>query len=281
MIQSLQTLEFSILNSIQYNLRSSVMDFLMVAFTRLSEAGVFWLVLAIALMFVSRYRRAGLTLLMSQIIVIIGNEVILKNIFSRPRPPDLNPYIYLLVSRPDGFAFPSGHATLSFAAATVLFYYNKKFGAAAFVFAVIIAFSRVYLYVHFPTDVIVGAVSGVMFACLTIAIVKRIYASYEMIKHSESDERVSGLSEAEAEIVYEQIRARARKYKTASAIVAACVTVFAAVLVITGATGVLGLVMWFPVLIMVIVAVVLMQIGILAEKKESRLTEKRFSHVSD
>jgi len=156
----------------------------MATFTYLAHAGVFWLALGVILIMFKKYRRGGVALLLSQIIVIIGNEAILKNIFRRPRPVDLNPYIEMLVTRRTnmGYSMPSGHASLSFAAAFVITCFNWKWGIAAYVFAFLIAFSRVYLYMHFVTDVTVALFTGTFFAYITIKLVDWIYTKLEQRK---------------------------------------------------------------------------------------------------
>jgi len=167
-----------VIDFIQENLRAPWLDSFMATFTYFAHAGAFWLALGVILVIFKKYRRCGLTLLLSQIIVIIGNEAILKNIFRRPRPVDLNPYIEMLVARrPNmGYSMPSGHASLSFAAAFVIMCFNRKWGTVAYVFATLIAFSRVYLYMHFVTDVAVALFTGTAFAFAAIKLVKRIYA---------------------------------------------------------------------------------------------------------
>ena len=90
---------------------------------------------------------------------------ILKNLFARIRPCDVNTQIQLLIARPDDFSFPSGHTAASFAAAVILFLQlPKKYGIPALILAVLISFSRLYLGVHYPTDVLAGAVSGTLIA---------------------------------------------------------------------------------------------------------------------
>jgi undecaprenyl-diphosphatase len=92
-------------------------------------------------------------------------------VFARIRPCDINTAISLLISRPLDYSFPSGHTMSSFAAAMVLFLTNKKIGIPALILAAFISLSRLYLYVHFPTDVLAGAVLGILFAHLSIKII--------------------------------------------------------------------------------------------------------------
>lgn len=92
--------------------------------------------------------------------LLIGN-VTLKPLIARPRPYSYFPDMTLLVAPLADFSFPSGHTFASFAAATALFLHHKKVGIAAYILAVIIAFSRLYFYVHFPTDVAAGMILGI------------------------------------------------------------------------------------------------------------------------
>lgn len=97
----------------------------------------------------------------------------------RIRPYDLREGIEIIISRPTDFSFPSGHASASFAAAAALFAYDKKWGAGALVLAALIAFSRLYLYVHYPSDVFAGTLLGILFGAMAYYIVKTVYGRIE------------------------------------------------------------------------------------------------------
>ena len=92
---------------------------------------------------------------------LVGN-LILKNAVARPRPSWIDTSVALLISNPDDFSFPSGHTLSSTIAATILALSNKKFAYCAIPLAVIMAFSRLYLFVHFPTDIFAGALIGLL-----------------------------------------------------------------------------------------------------------------------
>lgn len=81
----------------------------------------------------------------------------------------------MLIERPNSYSFPSGHSSSSFTAASIIFYFNKKLGALALALAGIIAFSRMYLFVHFPTDVFTGIVWGIIGAVIVIWIYKKFF----------------------------------------------------------------------------------------------------------
>ena len=127
----------------------------------------------------------GAALLMG---VLVCN-VTMKPLFARIRPYDyqlehFGRTIQLLVATPHDFSFPSGHTLASFEAATVLLINNRKLGIPAMILAVLIAFSRLYLYVHYPTDVIFSVFMGIGFAFLGNFLVKKGFAAYEAKKNS-------------------------------------------------------------------------------------------------
>lgn len=95
------------------------------------------------------------------VLYMAAGHFFLKPLFARPRPCDINTSITMLVARPHGHSFPSGHTASGVAAAYALWLQNRKLGAPALVLAAFIAFTRLYLYVHFPTDVLGGAVLGI------------------------------------------------------------------------------------------------------------------------
>lgn len=168
----MQEIEFAVLNAIQ-NLRCGFMDAIMVFFTTLGEWGAVWIVLGLALLFFKKYRRLGVTVLLGLIIGLITVNFGIKNIVARPRPCAIYSEIKLLVPFPSEYSFPSGHTVSSFGAATSVFLKNRKMGAFALALAVLIAFSRLYLFVHFPTDVLGGVVIGVAISFLSTYIMKK------------------------------------------------------------------------------------------------------------
>lgn len=158
---TIQTIDFKILNWIQMNMKSSAMDDLMPMVTTLGDGGILWLIIAVLLLRTARYRAGGLALLCVLIVCFLCGNLMLKNIAGRSRPCDLVPDYPLLIARPHDYSFPSGHTLSSFAAAMVIFSIRPLWGMAAFVVASLIAFSRLYLYVHFPSDVLAGMVMGI------------------------------------------------------------------------------------------------------------------------
>ena len=129
--------------------------------TLLSSGGAIWLLAAGGMLCTKKYRRQGVTLLAGLAIGVLVGNVCLKNLIARPRPCWLDDSVFMLISVPTDYSFPSGHTLASAIGATVLTKTNRKFGWAAIPAAIIIPFSRLYLFVHFPSDILAGAVLGV------------------------------------------------------------------------------------------------------------------------
>lgn len=147
---------------IQRTFGSPVMDALMPKVTMLGNGGVIWIAIAVLLLSTRRYRRQGCILLAGLLIGFLVGNVVLKQVFARPRPCWVDPAFPLLVSVPSDYSFPSGHTLSSVIAATILMQTDWRLGCGAVVLAVVIAFSRLYLYVHYPSDVLGGAVLGII-----------------------------------------------------------------------------------------------------------------------
>lgn len=175
-ISSFDRSVMSAINS--YFAHSSIMDMLMKYITKLGDAGIFWIALSIILLIPKKTRRTGAAMGVSLLLgVIIGNGI-LKNLVARPRPYDIaNPVRTrsdLLISPPTDYSFPSGHTLASFEAATALFKDHTVYGFLAFVLALLIAFSRIYLQVHYPSDVLGGAILGFLLGLLGSSIVRAV-----------------------------------------------------------------------------------------------------------
>lgn len=163
----------AILNWIQKN-TSSLGDQIMPIITALGNAGIIWLIVAAVLLCRKKWRKAGLEMLIALGIAAAIGSLLLKPLIGRIRPFDANDFTGLLIAPPQDFSFPSGHTSSSIAAAVVLLRKNWKWGIGAMVLAVLIAFSRMYLYVHYPSDVLAGASLGVISAFLAGWILKKI-----------------------------------------------------------------------------------------------------------
>lgn len=168
-------MEFEILYAIN-NLHNPILDKIMVGITSLGNAGLIWIAIGIFLLFIKKTRKCGALMLVSMLIGLILGNGILKNLIARERPCWIDQNIPLLIPNPHDFSFPSGHTLASFEAAVMIFLHNKKWGTISFILAILIAFSRMYLFVHFPTDIICGAALGALISIL-------VYDGYEIIKN--------------------------------------------------------------------------------------------------
>ena len=153
--------ELAFLDFIQTHLRSAFTDTLVPMITALGDSGFIWIVLAAVLLFRKSWRRTGVIVAVALIIEALLCNVLLKNLFAVPRPFEWTTAVELLIPQPDDYSFPSGHTGASFAAVTALYYGGAKYWYLVLLPAVLIAFSRLYLYVHFPSDVIGGIVLGI------------------------------------------------------------------------------------------------------------------------
>ena len=170
----IMNLEFWILDGIQ-NLRTPAADVLMPFITSFGNGGVIWIVLTVILLLIPKTRKTGLILAAALILDGIFCNLFLKNLVRRIRPCDINDAIRLLIPYPSDYSFPSGHTAVSFAAASALYFAGEKYlWKAALVLAAFIAFSRMYLYVHYPTDIIGGVVFGSLSGYLGYKIVEWI-----------------------------------------------------------------------------------------------------------
>lgn len=174
-IMTLPFFDTAVMDFVQQNFHNPVTDAVFPALTYLGEYGMIWIVAALCMLFFKKSRTCGMLCLCALAAAYLFGEVFLKNVIGRARPFESFPDIPLLIPPPESFSFPSGHSASSFTAAVVIFWYNKKAGTAALVLAALIAFSRVFLFVHYPTDIIAGAVLGTFFGILTIGVYKLIY----------------------------------------------------------------------------------------------------------
>lgn len=179
--------DLPILEWIAANLRCAFLDAVMPIITLFGDAGIFWIAMAVLLLFIPKYRKVGLSMGAALVLGLLVCNVTLKPLVARIRPYDyqlkyFQKTIELLIETPHDFSFPSGHTIASFEAATVLCIHSKKMGIPAMILAVLIAFSRMYLYVHYPTDVLCSVVLGIGFAFLGNFLVHKGFDLYEAKK---------------------------------------------------------------------------------------------------
>lgn len=169
MFDAITRIDFSILNFIQENIKNTLLDKIMVFITSLGNMSIIWIIIGICLLISKRYRKYGIMLFIALLLCAIVGNLTLKPLVARIRPFNSKPLIDgLLIKESLDYSFPSGHTMCSFAPAVVLYYMNKKAGICAVILSTLIGFSRLYLYVHYPSDVASGAVIGIILGTLSI-----------------------------------------------------------------------------------------------------------------
>lgn len=170
----LTKIDGNILLWIQEHLRNDILTPVMQLLSRVADNGLIWLVIAVILLSFSKTRRTGVAVILSMAGNFLVLNIVLKNLVERIRPYEVVEGLTRLVPAEKSFSFPSGHAGHAFAAAVVLFcMLPRKYGIPALVLAILIAFSRLYVGVHYPTDVLAGALVGTVMALLTVTIMKK------------------------------------------------------------------------------------------------------------
>ena len=171
-------IDFRILYAIQ-NIRNPFLDKFFVVITSIpGNYGQMWVVLGIILLIFKKTRKCGLTIILSYLLVYGLGQYVLKDLIARPRPCHIDQTIELLIKRPSSFSCPSTHSGWAFAGATSIFLYNKKFGIPVILFSLLVAFSRLYLFVHFPSDVLFGIAIGILFAILSKYIITIVWKKF-------------------------------------------------------------------------------------------------------
>lgn len=167
-------MEIQILDFIQNHLKNDFFDVLMPMITALGNGGTIWIAIGIICIGFKKTRPAGIQLLLAITLGFIIGNLGLKILIGRQRPYTVNTNILLLIAEPRDYSFPSGHTLSSFAAAISIFFYNRVWGIAALILASLIAFSRMYLYVHYPSDILGGLLLAIFVSYLARYILKRI-----------------------------------------------------------------------------------------------------------
>ena len=163
--------DLPILDWIAATLWCPVLDVAMPIITLLGDAGIFWIAVSVLFMISKKYRKTGIGMMLALLMGLLVCNIWLKPTVARMRPYDFQMQYFLkeiplLAGAMHDFSFPSGHTIASFEAAVVILLNNKKLGITAMILACLIAFSRLYLYVHYPTDVICSVILGTAFAFL-------------------------------------------------------------------------------------------------------------------
>ena len=156
----MQAFELSILDWIQAHLRCGFLDAVLPAISRTADHGELWIILAVILLLIRGQRKYGASVACGLILDLVSCNIILKPLIGRIRPFAVNGLVELLIAAPTDASFPSGHTAASFAAVFALKTAGSPLWKPALAVALVIAFSRLYLYVHWPSDVLGGALLG-------------------------------------------------------------------------------------------------------------------------
>ena len=169
----------------------TVMDPIMIFFTHLGDEGIFWIALSVVLLLFKKTRKLGLASLISIVCVSFMNSIVLKDLFGRLRPYLIDSAYWERVAtdgwnytmpfenlKEKSFSFPSGHTATSFGAAFGIFYIDKKKGIVPLILAALIGFSRIYIHVHYPSDVICGVITGILFSLIACLVVFKLFGKY-------------------------------------------------------------------------------------------------------
>ncbi len=150
------------------------MNRLMILITTTGDNGYIWFALAVPLLLMNRWRLTGFTILAAMGIASLSGEITIKHIVKRVRPCKKAYDEYLLIENPPHYSFPSGHTTASFAVATVMLCLCPVWAVSVVIYACLIALSRLYLLVHYPTDVLAGIAIGTVCGFISIPVAQSI-----------------------------------------------------------------------------------------------------------
>ncbi len=162
--------DFWILDFIRAHISCAFLDAAMPVITNLNNHGEIWILIGLILLFTKKYRKYGVYLLVGLLVGLFLGNGVLKNLIARPRPFSFRPEVSLIIPPPGSFSFPSGHTLSSFIAAFILLRADKRFGVGGMILATLIAFSRLYLYVHFLTDILGAILLAFLISCVVLKV---------------------------------------------------------------------------------------------------------------
>ncbi len=158
-----------LLIKIQELTQNELLDRFFIVFTSLGDYGIIWITGGIVLLFFKKTRTSGILLLLSLLLTHVLNSVVLKNLINRPRPYETLAEVRRLIAAHPESSFPSGHAATAFGSAFVLVLREKNIlGPLALTTAILMAFSRLYVGMHYPLDVLAGSLVGILMASLVV-----------------------------------------------------------------------------------------------------------------
>lgn len=183
MFDVIQNIDWAVLHGIRSTLQCGALDVFMPKITALGNGGAVWIAAATAMTLSKKYRKNGIAMFAALAAGVLVGNVCLKHLLARPRPCWLEP-VPLLIANPTDYSFPSGHTLSSVIGATVLTKANWKFGLLAIPLAVLIGCSRLYLFVHFPSDVLASVVLGLGIGLAAVGAMRKCVENSEMDKGS-------------------------------------------------------------------------------------------------
>lgn len=173
MLEWLRNMDWTVLHWLREVTQCGAMDLIMPKIAALGNGGAVWIAAAAAMTISKKYRKYGIAMFAALIAGVLVGNLCLKNLIARARPCWLES-VLLLIANPTDYSFPSGHTLSSVIGAYMLMAANRRFGWAAIPLAALIAFSRLYLFVHFPTDVLASVVLGIVIGTVAVWGTKRI-----------------------------------------------------------------------------------------------------------
>ena len=169
--------DLSVLDALQ-RFRTPGLDAFFSTITHLGDGGIFWIAAALVLLCIPKTRKLGFCVAIALVFDALLCNVLIKPLADRVRPYELRDVV-LLIRQPKDASFPSGHAAAAFAVSTALACKRSRLAIPAGILATVIAFSRLYLYVHYPTDVFAGIALGALCGWLGFLVSRRILQKKE------------------------------------------------------------------------------------------------------
>jgi len=172
-IEAIISLDIEILKYLQTLTGNPLIDGFMVFMSKCGDNGILWIMISLLLLTSKKYRKAGIMALAALVLSTLIGELILKHFFERQRPFVDHEIFKALVETTSVYSFPSGHAASSFAVAGSLAWFFKKISPLLLAVAALISFSRIYLFVHYPSDIVAGMILGLVCAAMALGLYKK------------------------------------------------------------------------------------------------------------